>query len=310
MRAISYDAYGDSSVLHLGDLPDPKVGPDYVLVRVRAAGINPVDWKVREGYLDGGFEVHFPVIPGWDVAGVVEQVGPSVREWAPGDEVIGYVRRDDIGEGTFAELVSAPVRTLGPKPASASWEQAAGLPLVGLTALQALRVTGTSANDVVLVHGASGGVGHVAVQIARILGARVIGTSSPANADFVRSLGAEWTAYGDGLVDRVRELAPDGVDVALDLAGGDALAASFELVSEAWRVASITDAAGVLERGGAYVFVRPDADQLAELAGWVDAGQLTVAIDRVLPLEQAAEAMDHVRDAHGRGKTVLRVSEG
>lgn len=310
MRAISYDAYGDSSVLHLADLPDPKVGPDTVLVRVRAASINPVDWKVREGYLDGGFAVHFPVVPGWDVAGVVERVGPSVREWAPGDEVMGYVRRDDIGEGTFAELVPAPVRTLGPKPAAASWEQAAGLPLVGLTALQALRVTGTSSGDVVLVHGASGGVGHVAVQIARILGARVIGTSSPANADFVRSLGAEWTAYGDGLVDRVRELAPDGVDVALDLAGGDALTASFELVSEPWRVASITDAAGVLEHGGAYVFVRPDADQLTELAGWVDAGQLTVAIDRVLPLEQAAEAMDHVRDAHGQGKTVLRVSEG
>ncbi|MFE4606082.1 NADP-dependent oxidoreductase, partial [Kitasatospora indigofera] len=217
MKAIAIRQYGGPEVVEFTDLPDPRVGPDSVLVQVRAAGVNPVDWKVREGRLDGTFDVHFPLIPGWDVAGVVRSVGGAVTEFAPGDEVIGYVRKDSVEHGTYAELVAAPVRTLARKPAALDWAQAGGLPLAGLTAYQSLvKALRIKAGETVLVHAAAGGVGHLAVQIARALGARVIGTAGPRNHAYLRELGAEPVAYGDGLAERVRELAPGGVDAALD----------------------------------------------------------------------------------------------
>src|SRR5918996_1010271 len=192
MRAIAFQEYGNSHRLELVDLPDPKVGPDTVLIRVRAAGVNPVDWKAREGYLDGTFDVYFPAVPGWDVAGVVEKVGPSVTEFDVGDEVIGYVRRDELRRGTYAELTPAPIRAVAAKPSSASWAEAGGLPLTGLTALQALTAGRVGPGDTVLIHAAAGGVGHLAVQLARILGAdRVIGTAGPANHEFLDKLNAE-----------------------------------------------------------------------------------------------------------------------
>jgi NADPH:quinone reductase-like Zn-dependent oxidoreductase len=311
MRAIAYHEYGGSDRLELTDLPEPKVGPDTVLVRVRAAGVNPVDWKVREGNSDGAFDVYFPVVPGWDAAGTVERVGPAVTEFAPGDEVVAYLRRDEIRRGTYAELTPAPVRSVAAKPAAASWTEAAGLPLVGLTALQALTAGRVGAGDTVLVHAASGGVGHLAVQLARILGAdRVIGTASPRNHEFVASLGAEPVAYGEDLVAGVERLAPDGVDAAFDFAGGDALDASWRLTRDPARVVSILSPPAVLEGGGRYVFVRPDAEQLARLAGWYDEGRLRVHVDRTFPLAEAAAAQDLVREGHVRGKVVLEIAPG
>jgi NADPH:quinone reductase-like Zn-dependent oxidoreductase len=309
MRAIIYDVYGDESVLKYSeDEPDPKVGPDTVLVRVRAAGLNPVDWKVTSGLRDGALEVYFPVIPGWDVAGVVEAVGPAVREYRPGDEVIGYVRKDHVHGGTYAELVAAPVRTLAHKPKNVGWAAAAGLPLAGLTAYQALSAVGVGPGDTVLIHAASGGVGSFGVQIAKVLGARVIGTASERNHDFLRELGAEPVAYGPGLADRVRQLAPDGVDAAVDFIGGDAVAVSDTLIGDKARIASITDAS-VLALGGSYVFVQPDHEGLTRLASWVDEGRLTVQVEKVLPLERAAEAYALSKTGRSRGKIVLTVAE-
>ena len=181
MKAITYDHYGDPDVLALTEQPDPKVGPGEVLVRVRSASVNPVDWKVAAGYLDGLMTVRFPVIPGWDVAGVVERVGLDTPEFTPGDEVMAYTRKDWVQAGTFAELVTVPVRALARKPAALDWDQAAGLPLVGLTAYQLLNRLGVQPGDTVLIHAAAGGVGILAVQIARAMGARVIGTASPGN---------------------------------------------------------------------------------------------------------------------------------
>ena len=226
MRAITFASYGGPDVLELTEQPDPIVGPDYVLVRVRAASVNPVDYKIREGYLQGAFVSHLPIIAGWDVAGVVEAVGPAVHDYAVGDEVIGYVRKDSVEHGTYAELVAAHPRHLARKPTSVSFEQAAALPLAGLTALQSIDLAGVGAGDVVLVHAAAGGVGSFAVQLAAARGARVIGTAGEGNHEYVRGLGAEPVAYGDGLVERVRALAPEGVDVVLDYVGGDALALS------------------------------------------------------------------------------------
>jgi NADPH:quinone reductase-like Zn-dependent oxidoreductase len=310
VKAIMMSQYGGPDVLKLAtDAPEPKVGPDFVLVRVKAAGVNPVDWKIREGKLDGLFQTDFPIIPGWDMAGVVERAGPAVSEFSPGDEVIGYVREDHVGRGTYAELVAAPVRALGRKPARLSWAEAAGLPLAGLTAYQALaKALGVNQDDTVLIHAASGGVGSFAVQIAVAKGARVIGTASPRNHDHLRALGAEPVAYGDGLVDQVRRLSPGGVSAVLDLVGGDALKVTPELLTGNGRWASIVDPS-VTERGGRYVFVRPDPNDLAALANLVDDGRLTVPVAKTFPLAEAADAQRLSEEGHTRGKIVLEMDE-
>jgi NADPH:quinone reductase-like Zn-dependent oxidoreductase len=308
VKAIVMSQYGGPGVLKFtADAPEPKVGPDFVLVRAKAAGVNPVDGKIREGDLDRLFQTDFPVIPGWDVAGVVERTGPAVSEFSAGDEVIGYVREDHVGRGTYAELVSAPVRTLGRKPPRLSWTEAAGLPLAGLTAYQALaKALAVTEDDTVLIHAASGGVGSFAVQIAVAKGARVIGTASPRNHDHLRSLGAEPVAYGDGLVGEVRRLAPGGVSAALDLIGGYAVDITPELLTPTARWASIVDPS-VTERGGRYVFVRPDPHDLSALASLADDGRLTVPVAKTFPLTEAAEAQRLCAEGHNRGKIVLEI---
>ncbi|MFD6093015.1 NADP-dependent oxidoreductase [Oerskovia sp. NPDC060338] len=307
MRAITYSRYGGADVLELSELPTPKVGPDTVLVRVKATSVNPVDWKVREGYLDAIMDATFPVVPGWDVAGVVERVGLDTPELSVGDEVFGYVRKDVVSGGTTAELVAAPVRTLARKPSSWTWEQAAGAPLAGLTALQTIDRAGVTSGQTVLVHAAAGGVGSMAVQIAVARGARVIGTASERNHEYLRSLGAEPVTYGEGLAERVRALAPDGVDVVLDYIGGEALATTPDVLREGGTVASVVDAAARDELGGHYVWVRPDVEGLTELARLADAGQLTVDVAEVYDLADAAKAHEASRTGHVRGKVVITV---
>lgn len=307
MRAITYSRFGGADVLELSELPTPKVGPDTVLVRVRATSVNPVDWKVREGYLDAIMDTTFPVVPGWDVAGVVERVGLDTPELSVGDEVFGYVRKDVVSGGTTAELVAAPVRTLARKPSSWTWEQAAGAPLAGLTALQTIDRAGVTSGQTVLVHAAAGGVGSMAVQIAVARGARVIGTASERNHEYLRSLGAEPVTYGEGLAERVRALAPDGVDVVLDYIGGEALATTPDVLREGGTVASVVDAAARDELGGHYVWVRPDVEGLTELARLADAGQLTVDVAEVYDLADAAKAHEASRTGHVRGKVVITV---
>ncbi len=307
VRAAAITAFGGPEVLTVTDVDDPPVAPDTVLIRVRAAGVNPVDHLVATGALASMFPTRFPLVPGWDVAGVVERVGPAVPEWAPGDEVVAYARRDDVQWGTYAELVPAPVRSVARKPSSVGFAEAAGLPLAGLTALQCLERAEVGAGDVVLVHAAAGGVGQMAVQIAVARGARVVGTASERNHEHLRSLGAEPVVYGEGLAERVRALAPGGVDAALDLVGGEAVAVSAQLVDRPGRIVSVIDPAAVAEVGGRYVFVRPDAAQLAELAGMVDAGTLRVDVAATFPLERAADAWRLSREGHVRGKVVVTV---
>ncbi|MEV5915271.1 NADP-dependent oxidoreductase [Streptomyces chartreusis] len=307
MKGISYSRYGGPETLAYGDVRDPRVGPDSVLVKVRAAAVNPVDWKCREGYLDGQIEPVFPVVPGWDVAGVVVQPGASVTEFAVGDEVIGYVREDFLSRGTFAEYVAAPVRTLARKPRNLTWEAAAGLPLVGLTAYQVLTgVLQVKRDETVLVHAAAGGVGSIAVQLARHLGARVIGTASEHNHDFVRGLGGEPVAYGDGLMERVRGLAPEGVNVAFDTVGGDALKASANLLAPEGRLVSIADP-DVVDYGGRYYFVRPDAGDLLRLSELAEQGVVSVHVSETFPLERAADAHRLNQEGRTRGKIVVTV---
>ncbi|MFC4616665.1 NADP-dependent oxidoreductase [Cellulomonas algicola] len=307
MRAITYSRYGGSDVLELTEQPTPKVGADTVLVRVRAASVNPVDWKVRQGYLDPIMDVHFPVVPGWDVAGVVEKVGLDTPEYQVGDEVFGYVRKDWVHGGTFAEYVSAPVRTLAPKPSSLSFEEAAAVPLAGLTAYQSIKRSGVTAGQTVLVHAAAGGVGGFAVQIAKALGATVVGTASESNHEFLRGLGAEPVTYGDGLVERVRAIAPDGVDVVLDYGSPDAVETAPALLRAGGTIASIVDAKARDELGGHYVWVRPESGDLAALGALIDEGKVRVEVAQVFDLADAAAAHEASASGHVRGKVVVRV---
>jgi NADPH:quinone reductase-like Zn-dependent oxidoreductase len=304
VRGVAYDGFGGSDVLGLrDDLPDPPVGPDTVLVRAHAAGVNPVDVGIRQGNLAGFFPHHFPIVPGWDLAGTVEAVGPAVVDLAPGDEVFGYLRRDEVQWGTAAELVPAPQRCVAPKPGSLSFAEAGALPLAGLTALQALtEALAVGEGDRVLVHRASGGVGFFAVQIAVALGAHVIGTASPRNAGFVRDAGAAEVL--DHSAGPASEQLSEPVDAVLDLVGGDTLADAPRQVRDVSRIASVVDPS-VNGMGGRYVFVRPDRHDLEELGRMADAGQLRVAIARAFPLERTAEAQDLVAGGHVRGKVVV-----
>jgi NADPH:quinone reductase-like Zn-dependent oxidoreductase len=304
VRGIAYERFGDESVLELrDDLPEPPVGPDAVLVRVHAAGVNPVDLTIRQGHLAGYFPHNFPIVPGWDVAGVVEAAGPAVVAFRPGDEVFGYVRRDDVQWGTTAELVPAPQRCLAHKPESLSFVEAGALPLAGLTAYQALtEALDIGEGDRVLVHRASGGVGFFAVQIAVALGAHVIGTASPRNHGFLRDAGvAETLDYGAG---PISGQLGEPVDAVLDLVGGETLADAPKQVRDPARIASVVDPV-VNEMGGRYVFVRPDTHDLEELARMADAGQLRVPIAKAFPLEQVADAQTLVAGGHVRGKVVV-----
>lgn len=308
MKAISYRRYGGPEVLEYGELPEPKVGPDQVLVRVRATAVNPVDWKCREGYLDPLLNTVFPAVTGWDVSGVVVRPGASVVEYGEGDEVIGYVREDLLSLGTFAEYIAAPVRTIARKPAALSFEEAAGLPLAGLTAYQVcVQILQVERGDTVLIHAAAGGVGSLAVQIAAHLGARVIGTAGERNHAYVRSLGGEPVTYGDGLAERVRGIAPEGVDAVFDTVGGETLKVSAQLLAPGGRLASIADP-DVTEYGGRYWFVRPDAEDLAKLSRLADQGAVSVHVDRTFPLEQTADAQRLSEEGHTRGKIVVTVS--
>ena len=303
MKAMTYAQYGGTEVLEQTNRPTPKVAPGAVLIRVKAAAVNPVDWKIMSGGLDGLMDVAFPVTPGWDVAGVVEAVGFDTPEFKVGDEVYSYGRRDTIQGGTFAELVALPAAIVTPKPQTLSWEQAAALPLTGLTAQRTFDALDLRADQVLLVHNGSGSVGRTAIQLAANAGVRVIATGSPANHSRLRELGAEPVAYGEGLVERVHALAPGGVDAAADFIGG-VLEDTLALLKEGGRHASIADAS-VVDHGGQYIWVRPDASELERLSLLVEDGTLSVDVAQTFPLQEAARAFQESMSGHGTGKIVL-----
>jgi NADPH:quinone reductase-like Zn-dependent oxidoreductase len=286
------DEFGGREKLRLADVPEPRLLPDGVRIAIRVAGVNPVDWKTREGRQVPRFPHVFPVVLGWDAAGVVEEVGAAVTRVRPGDEVFAYCRKHFIGEGTYCEQVVVPQEFVAPKPASLSWEEAGAVPLAALTAWQCLvERLDVEEGETVLVHAAAGGVGHFAVQIAVALGARVVGTASAANEDFVRALGADFVDYRDGLL-------PDAVDAALDPLGGDALEKTKRI---ARKVVSIVEPG----TGHAYHYVRPDGSQLEFLTRLIDDGRVRPHLQRAFPLKEAARAHELLEDGHVRGKLVL-----
>ena len=313
MRAIGVNAWGGRDALELLDVEPPPVAPDGVLVRVRAASVNPVDYKVREGKLAGAFPFHFPVILGWDAAGVVEQVGPAVTWFKPGDPVYGYCRRHELEYGTYAEFTTVPEGFLAHMPDGLSFEEAAALPLASLTAHQSLELLGLRGGETLFITGGAGGVGHIAVQLAIARGAHVIASGSPASFDFIRSLGAEPVDYHDpDHPQRVKELTHGGgADAAFDLIGGDEQDQAFSALRQGGRLVSIAsppEKRDHCETG--YVFVRPSGYDLGEhVTPLVQEGGLKPHIAATFPLADAAAAHELVEDGHVRGKVVLTISE-
>jgi NADPH:quinone reductase-like Zn-dependent oxidoreductase len=307
MRAMTYSRYGDNSVLEMTDLPRPKVGPGQVLIRVTRSSVNPVDWKVMSGGLDSMMDAHFPVVPGWDLAGVVEDAGPDTPEFSPGDRVAAYARKMVVSGGTFAEYVTVPAEFAATIPEGVSDDLAGALPLTGLTARRAIDALRPAADETVLIHAASGGVGYLASQLAVATGARVIGTASEANTQKLQAVGVVPVRYGDGLTERVRELAPDGVHAVADFSGADGvLETTLAVLRDGGRHVSIAEPA-VEQHGGRWLWVRPDGEGLARLLALVDRGDLILDIDRVLPLAELAEGFRLSQSGEARGKIVINV---
>ena len=313
MRAIVIDEWGGREAMREAEVDPPPVSPDFVLIRVRAAGVNPVDTKVREGNLAGAFPSGFPLILGWDAAGVVEQVGPAVTWFRPGDQVYGYLRRHHLQFGTYAELAQAPEGFFAHMPPELSFEEAASLPLSTLTAHQSLEALGLRGGETLFIGGGAGGVGHVAIQLAVARGARVIATASPKNHDFLRELGAEPLDYhAEDLRARVRDLLADsGADAAFDLFGGDPREQAFASLRPGGRLVSVARPPPEPRDGHDevhYIFVRPSGYDLGEyVTPLVQDGGLRPHIEETFPLERAADAHERIEAGHVRGKLVLTV---
>jgi NADPH2:quinone reductase len=311
--AVVATAYGGPEVLEVVDVDVPRPGPGEVTISVRAAGVNPFDVKVYSGLM-GRDEAALPRRLGSEVAGVVTATGGTVSGPAGpvsvGDEVIGYPV-----SGGYAAEVTVKADAVLPKPPSLSWEEAAGLSLTGVTAAHLLEATGVTTGDTVLVHGVSGGVGLAAAQLALARGATVVGTAAPHRHDELRTFGIAPVTYGDGLAGRVREAAPEGVDVALDTVGTDeAVDTSLELVADRRRIATVAAFGRTHGDGIQLLGNGPGADPgteirraarltLADLAG---RGELRVVVARTFPLAEAADAHRLVQGGHAGGKVVLR----
>ncbi|MET8337853.1 NADP-dependent oxidoreductase [Streptosporangium canum] len=301
MKAAAFSEFGGPEVLRAMEIETPEAAEGQVRVRVRAAGVQPFDVAVRQGWMPAGVSGDLPRIPGNEFAGVVDQVGEGVRGIAVGDEVLGFNLLN-----SYAEYVVVPAENVTAKPANMPWEVAGGFTAGTQTAHIALRQLGVGEGDTVLVHAAAGSVGTAAVQLARLWGATVIGTAREENHDYLRSLGAIPVAYGEGLLERVRALAPGGVDMVLDGAGGEALDVSLRLV-KGDRIVTLVEHDRAEELGVQLTRGVRLASRLAELAELYSDGALTFHVRRTYPLDRAADAHREVEAGHGRGKVVLAV---
>ncbi|MEW2164558.1 NADP-dependent oxidoreductase [Streptomyces sp. NPDC007084] len=297
MKAVRFSRFGGPEVLEIVELPDPRPGPGQVRIAVRAAGVNASDWKKRAGLMDEDL----PQTLGYEAAGVVDQLGEGVTDVAVGDRVYGF-----SPEGA-AQAELAVLSHYAPIPPSLDFAEAATLPAAVETATRALDQLGVGAGAVLLVNGASGSVGGAAVQLAVERGARVIGTASPANHAYLRSLGAEPVAYGEGLAERVRALAPDGVDLALDVAGSGVLPELIDLAGGPGHVLTVADFEGARKHG--VTFSRGDSGRavhaLSDIGPLIESGRFTPPVVRAFPLAEVAEAHRAGESGRVRGKLVL-----
>jgi len=302
-RAVRFDEYGGIDVLQVVDVEDPVAGPGQLLIRVKAAGINPGETKIRRGMLHERWPATFPSGQGSDLAGVVEAVGEGVDGFRAGDEVIGFTD----SRASQAELVVIDATNATSKPAGVPWEVAGGLFVAGATAYAAVRAVGAGSGDTVVIAGAAGGVGSIAVQLAVRAGATVIGLASESNHEWLRAHGVTPVTYGDGVADRIRAAAPDGVDAFIDTVGPPYVELALDLGVAPGRIDTIADFEavgkhGVKAEGNA---AGASAQTLAELAALIDQGALEIPVAATYPLDQVRDAYSELERNHTRGKIVL-----
>jgi NADPH:quinone reductase-like Zn-dependent oxidoreductase len=300
MKAVRFDEYGGIDVLRVADVPVPEPGPGQVLVKVKAASINPGEAKIREGLLHAMYPATFPSGEGSDLAGIVSKIGPGIEGFAVGDEVIGFTDH----RASHAEYVVVEAQNLAAKPAAVSWEAAGSLAITGCTAYATVQAVSPQQGDTVAVSGATGGVGSLAVQLARRAGAEVIGIAGPSKHDWLAAHGVKLVAYGEGLADRLRGA---GIDAFIDTQGSGYVRLAIELGIAPDRIETIADFAapreyGVKAVGGGTV---RNAAVLAELAGLVASGDLDVPIAATFPLDDVRAAFELLEQGHTLGKIVL-----
>ena len=302
-HAVRFDKYGGLEVLQVVEVGRPTPGSGQVLVRVKAAGINPGEAAIRKGMFADRWPAAFPSGQGSDLAGIVEEVGPGVANVAVGDEVIGFTN----DRASQAEFALVECGHLVPRPANVSWEQAGALFVAGTTAYAAVRSVALSAGDTVVVSGAAGGVGSIAVQLARNVGAKVIGLSSGANHKWLADRGAIPATYGDEVEDRIRAASGRKVDAFIDTFGGGYVELALKLGVAPNRIDTIVDFAAAAKYG-----VKTEgnheaatADVLAQLTGLLAAGRLEIPIAKVYPLAEVRDAYRELEQRHTRGKIVL-----
>jgi NADPH2:quinone reductase len=315
MRAIAIHEFGGPETLHSCDLPRPKPAADELLIRTVAAGVNPVDWKIREGLLRDRLPHAFPLVPGWDVAGVVEELGEKTGRFRKGDRVWAYARKPVVQWGCYAEYVAVAETSVAWMPGKLLYEEAAAVPLAALTAWQCLFVVGDAkAGASVLVHAAAGGVGHFAVQLAHHAGCEVLGTAGPDNQGFLLELGAR-TAIDytrEDFREAVRRHRPEGVDLVIASVDDETTDRSFEVLKPGGVLVSIVGVPddklaarhGVRAR---HLFVEPSGEQLIRLRALVDQGAVRPRISKILGLAEAAAAQRELAGGHVRGKIVLNL---
>jgi alcohol dehydrogenase len=315
MKSAQIKTYGSSEVVEINqNTPAPNDPPAAkVLVYVKAAGVNPADWKVREGYFQQMTPLQFPSILGMDFSGVIEKVGEGVNDFKLNDEVYGDAAAIRGSSGAFAEMALAKADTIAHKPKTLSHEEAAGLPLVGVSAWQALVETiGLSKDQKILIHGGAGGIGSIAIQLAKRIGAYVATTVSTNDKQFVKELGADEVI--DYKTQTFEDLLPHDYDAVFDTVGGETYTRSFKVLKRGSLIVSMLEQSNqeLMDRFGVKAvsqFTQVNRERLTKLAQWVDQNNMRVNVDRTFPLEEAGKALDYQRDVHPRGKVVLQVSK-
>ena len=311
MKAVQINQYGDNSVIEINEeAAKPEVSAGKVLVEVHAASVNPADWKIREGYLKEMLQLEFPAILGVDFSGVVAEVGESVSEFKPGDEVYGMA--NPMTGGSFAEFVVVPSASLALKPKSVSHSDAAAIPLTGLSALQVLKdQMNISSGQKVLIHGGAGGIGALAIQIAKQLGAEVTTTASKEDSNLVKELGADIVI--DYKNEKFEDVAKE-YDAVFDTIGGETYERSFQVLKKGGVIVSMVEQPNEelmkqYEVEAKAQFTQPNSAQLAELATLVDEGKMKIKIDRAFPLAEIKEALDYLQNSHHQGKVLITVKQ-
>ncbi|MEJ2691783.1 MAG: NADP-dependent oxidoreductase [Candidatus Thiodiazotropha sp.] len=309
MRAVRIHNYGGQEQMELESIAVPKPTADEVLIKVHAAGVNPVDWKIREGYLAENIPHTLPLTLGWDFAGEVSAVGQNVKKWRVGDAV--YARPDLSKDGAYAEYITVSADEIAAKPKTLSWQKSAAVPLVTLTAWQALNDIGQmKQGDRVLIHAGAGGVGIAAIQLAKQAGATVYTTASTRNVEFLKSLGAdEVIDYSQHDFSKLAEL-----DIVFDTLGGEVLEKSWVTLKKGGRLISIAEIpneelAAKHEVSANFCFVQANSGQLSEICNLIDSGDIKVEVDSVFRLDDIAKAHEKSESGHTRGKIVIQVQE-